>query len=100
MKINGLERYQNLAALARSGEGAAAKGTAAKVLGGNGNTDKITISEDAAARAEFRRVASALAAEADAVGGERLARLSETVQGGGYRVASEDIADAVLSLKV
>lgn len=96
MKINGsgLERYQSVVSSLKAGEAGKGKapGRAAAA-----NTDKVTISGDAARRAEVSRAASGIAAEVDAgVGAERIEALRASVQNGSYHVAAEDIADAIL----
>ena len=63
----------------------------------SGNTDKVTISQGAAARAEAGRVASSLAAEVEgSASPERMEALRRAVQDGSYEVPSVDVADAIL----
>lgn len=97
MKINspGLEHYQSYVKSVKSGEAPGAKGKAK--TGAAGNTDKVTISQGAAARAEAGRVASSLAAEVEgAASPERLETLRQAVQDGSYDVPAADVADAIL----
>lgn len=98
MKINGsgLERYQSVVSSLKAGEAGKGKGKAPG-RAAEANTDKVTISGDAARRAEVSRAASGIAAEVDAgVGAERIEALRTSVQNGSYHVAAEDIADAIL----
>lgn len=96
MKINasGLDQYQQYVKSVKNEEKAGVK-----LSGGvkTSNTDKVVISEEAAAKAEASRVSAALTAEVEgAASPERLAQLTEAVRDGSYHVASEDIADAIL----
>lgn len=100
MKItsSGLEHYQKVAQNVNNKGAAAAKTAGAPAAG---RADKVTLSENAAARAELSRFTSALAAEAEgAVSAQRLGELREAVQNGSYHVESADIADAILDIKV
>lgn len=103
MKINpsgGYGLYQPYVSSVKSGEVAQvdtkanemrAKGAAAA------NTDKITFSGEASAKAEIGRVTSTVSAEVNSLGSaERLAALREQVQAGTYEVSAEDIADAII----
>ena len=100
MKItsSGLERYQSAVQNAKSSESS----LKSKVAGGSaGRADKVTLSENAACRAELSRLASALSSEVEgAASPERLSELRQAVQDGSYHVASGDIADAILDLTV
>lgn len=97
MKINlpsGLDKYQTYVKSVKSGEASGAKAAA---RAGAGNTDKVTISESAVARAEAGRVAPGIAAEVEgSAGPERLEELHAAVQNGTYSVAAGDVADAIL----
>lgn len=100
MKItsSGLEHYQSVVQNVKNGE-AAAKGKAVEKA--FGRADKVTLSEDAASRAELSRFATALSGEVESTASpERISELTEAVQSGSYHVASGDIADAILDLKV
>lgn len=99
MKINssGLDRYKSYLQSVGNGEGGSAKTKEKNKVTAN-NTDKITISGEAAAKAELGRLASTVAAEVEgAVSAERLGELRAAVQDGSYYVSSEDLADAMLS---
>lgn len=98
MKINspGLEHYQSYVKSVKSNESAGTKGNAGAAA--PHNTDKVTISQDAAARAEIGRLSSSLAAEVEgAASPERMAMLQEAVQSGSYSVSAADVADAMLN---
>lgn len=99
MKITtgGLEHYQSYLKTvknsenAQKGPGKVGAGTAAK-------TDKVTISGEAAAKAELGRMTAAMSAEVEQMAGaERVDALRTAVQAGEYYVASEDLADAILA---
>lgn len=100
MKINasnGLEQYQKYAQAVKNGDSVVAKGKADEKAAAAQNTDKVTLSEAAAARAETSRIASALSAEVDStVSAERLAQLSAQVNDGSYYVPTGALADAIL----
>ena len=100
MKINssaGLEHYQSYSKKVKDGD----KLAKAKGAFSANNTDKVEISDGAAARAEASRIAPALAAEVESTASpERISALSTAVQEGTYYVESEDIADAMLDAKV
>lgn len=95
MKINasGLDRYQSVVQQAKTGEAAKPRQGARAA-----NTDKVTISGDAAARAGLSRLASSVAAEVDASASPaRIEQLRTAVQDGSYHVETGDIADAILA---
>lgn len=97
MKINspGLDHYQSYVKSVKSNDGPGAKGKAKAAAAGN--TDKVTISQGAAARAEAGRLASSLAAEVENTASpERIESLRQAVQDGSYSVPAEDVADAIL----
>ncbi len=97
MKINapGLEQYQKYVKAVKSGESSAAKTKSGAVF--SENTDKVTISQDAALRAEAGRLSAGVTAEVeDSAAPARLEALREAVQGGGYSVPAEDVANAIL----
>lgn len=99
MKINpnaGYERYQSYVQSVKSNEATQAKGESRAAAAAE-NTDKVTLSGSAAARAELSRAASAAATEVDALGNiERLSALLERVQAGTYYVPTENLAGAIL----
>lgn len=99
MKINpnaGYERYQSYVQSVKSKEVAQAKGESRTAAAAE-NTDKVTLSGSAAARAELTRVASATATEVNALGNtERLSALIERVEAGTYYVPTESLASAIL----
>lgn len=99
MKINpaaAYDQYQTRVNGTKNGPAAGAKGA-----GKAARADKVTLSGEAAQRAEQSRLASALAGEVEsAASPERLAALHDAVQAGEYHVSSEDIADAMLDMKV
>ncbi len=96
MKIQssmGLEQYRSYQKKLKDGEG-----TVKTKAGSPLNTDKVTISDSAAAHAEAAKVAPSLAAEVEEMGGaQRLQLLQNKVQNGEYNVAAEDVADAILN---
>ena len=97
MKINvtGLEQYQRYAKPVKPGEGAVSAGIARTV--GASNTDKVTISQSAAQRAEAGRLVPALSAEVESTAApERVEALRQAVQDGSYHVSAGDVADAIL----
>lgn len=104
MKINpsgGYGLYQPYVSSVKSGEVAQAD-TKAKETKAKGavaaNTDKITFSGEASAKAEIGRVTSTYSAEVNSFGSaERLAALREQVREGTYQVSAEDLADAIIS---
>ncbi|MGD9559934.1 MAG: flagellar biosynthesis anti-sigma factor FlgM [Oscillospiraceae bacterium] len=101
MKINpsaGLDQYKKYVQTVKGEETAAAKAAENKGAA-PANTDKVTLSEEAASRAGLGRVVSALSSDAnDAVSPKRLAELGAQVADGSYHVASGDLADAILGL--
>ena len=61
------------------------------------NTDKVTLSESAAAQAEISRLASSVAAEVENTGNDaRLAQLSEQVAGGRYFVDTDALVSSII----
>jgi anti-sigma28 factor (negative regulator of flagellin synthesis) len=100
MKVNpsaGYEQYKTYVQKLKSEESAPGKAARAARGGAAANTDKVTISGDGAARAEFGRVAASLAAEVEgAASPERLNRLKAAVEDGSYLVPAEALADAIL----
>ena len=96
MKINspGLDHYKTYVKSVKAGEGTGAKG---KLKAAAENTDKVTISQDAVARAETGRLVSTIAAEVEgAASSERIEELRQAVQSGSYTVSAADVADAIL----
>lgn len=63
------------------------------------NTDKVVISENAAARAELIRVQANIAAEVENTSSEKIAQLQAQVQDGSYRISSDALADAILGVR-
>lgn len=102
MKINpsGIEKYQGYVQAAKA-ESAAKPGGGSKTGGVFGSkTDTVSISEEAASRAEARRLAGGLAAEVEgAASPERIEALRVQVAAGEYHVSSEDLADAILDMR-
>ncbi|MDL2327148.1 flagellar biosynthesis anti-sigma factor FlgM [Ruminococcaceae bacterium OttesenSCG-928-A11] len=100
MKItsSGLEHYQSVVQSVKQNGDDAPKNKMEKAAG---RSDKVTLSEQAAARAGISRLASAMAAEVEGgASAERIEELREAVQSGDYNVSSEDIADAILDVKI
>lgn len=100
MKItsSGLEHYQSVVQSVKQNADAAPKSKTGQAAG---RADKVTLSENAAARAGVRRLVSPVAAEVEAgASAERIDELRSAVESGEYYVASEDIADAILDLSV
>lgn len=99
MKVNpsaGYEQYQSYVQSVKSKEAAQAKNEG-KARAAGVNTDKVTLSGNAAARVEYGRIASAAAAEADGLGAAtRLDALRERVQAGTYYVSTGTLANAIL----
>lgn len=98
MKINlsGFDAYQNIVKGTQRGESAVTKKTST-ASSSAANTDKVTFSESAAARAELHRLAASISAEVDGVGSEeRLATLQKQIQAGSYNVPTQELADAIL----
>lgn len=100
MKINpslGFDRYRSVVQSARTAEGSAKKGVNTAGAAAGGNTDKVTFSEESAARAELSRLNATLANEVeDTASPEKLASLAHSVNSGTYFVDSDDLADAIL----
>lgn len=98
MKINpsaGFEQYQKYVKSLKNGE-ASAPAAGKPGAPNSAKTDKVDISGQAAARAQLSGFAAALAKEVEAHGAERLTALRAQVQSGEYKVAAEDLADAIL----
>lgn len=96
MKINsaGLEHYQSYVKAVKSGEGPGAKTKPVPAV--PQNTDVVSISQDAAVRAEVGRIAYGVTAEAEGAFGEKIAALRTAVQNGSYAVSATSVADAIL----
>lgn len=101
MKINGsagLEQYKNYVQKLKKDEAAAAK-TPVGAKAAGPNTDKVTLSGEAAARAELSRAVTVMSAEVDApADAARMEALRAKVADGSYYVASDDLANAILGL--
>lgn len=98
MKITsgGIDYYQKVQSL--KGEKASGGKAKAGAASSQGKSDKVVISQEAAARAEASRLASAMGAEVDgAVSPERLEALRASVADGSYHVDAESLADAILA---
>lgn len=106
MKVNpsvGFEHYQSYLQNVKNGESSAVKpaeeGKASTV--GSTNTDKVTFSDDAAAKAESTRVARSLASEVEGeANADRIAQLRDEVQNGSYSVPTERLVQAMLGYGV
>lgn len=101
MKINpspGFGNYQSYVQALKNAESQTGKPNGGgQIKGADANTDKVTLSGNAAARAEAGRVAAPVAAEVDASASPaRIAELTEKVQSGEYFVSSGQLADAIL----
>lgn len=102
MKVNsspGFSKYQNYMSSIKNSDSQPGKLQSeglARVTGGK--TDTVTLSGDAAVRAETNRVVGAAVAEAENLGSaERIAALREKVQSGEYYVSTDDLASAILN---
>lgn len=105
MKINqaqGLQQYQNYVPSVKAEETASFKTLLEEkfAVQNTGNTDKVTISEDAAMKAELGRAATAIGSEINGLGSaQRLAELKMAIDSGGYNVSTAALADAILGVK-
>ncbi len=105
MKINFSSEYNKYRNTLESVKNADKEGVrkAEKENGANAaaeNTDKVTLSSEAASYAEISKLTASLSAEVHNLGNaERIAELAKRVQSGNYHVASGDIADAILGNK-
>lgn len=99
MKINpsaGYDKYQTYVQSVKNKEAAQAKSEAKGKAAGT-NTDKVTLSNEAIARAEYGRVAAAVASEVDgSASAARLDALRDQVQSGSYYVPTDTLASAIL----
>ena len=100
MKINpsaGFDHYKKYVGSVKNGELTPAKEDGKARAASAANTDKITLSGDAAARAENSRLVAGLSSEVEGTAGTgRLQQLQEQVQNGTYSVDSGALADAIL----
>lgn len=100
MKINpsgGYGIYPTYVSSVKSGEAAQPENKVKEKNPAAANTDKISFSGEASAKAEIGRVTSTISAEVNNLGSaERIVALREQVQGGTYHVPTEDLADAII----
>lgn len=102
MKINpsvGFEHYKSAVQSYKSGDTSAVRlqDELRAAVAEPKNTDKVTISESAASRAEIGRITGAISAQIESAGSmDRIAELRAAVQNGTYSVPAADVAAAIL----
>ncbi len=99
MKIQstpGFQAYQNYLTELKSADSSAVKSKEERTIS-NQNTDTVSFSGSAAARAAVARVSQHVAAETNEVGNaQRLAQLTESIAQGRYFIDTDALASSIL----